>query len=98
MPAITIESLSTLVYEQLMQSAALHQRNLIQEIVTRLEHSCFIPPSVSTPPRHLETFIAEARASRTLHPALAAVTGILPEPLEVKDDYYQHVLRKHHKY
>jgi hypothetical protein len=66
MPAITIESLPTLVYEQLMQAAALHQRNLIQEIVTRLEHSCFIPPSVSTPPRHLEAIIADARASRTL--------------------------------
>ena len=71
---------------------------ITQEMVTRLEHS--FPPPISsstslTPPRHLEAIIADARASRTLHPALAAITGILPESLEVRDDYYQHLLRKH---
>lgn len=95
MPAITIENLPTSIYEQLMQAATLHQRNLTQEIVRRLEQSFLTSPSASTPPRHLEAIIADARASRTLHPALAAITGILPEHLEVRDDYYQHLLRKH---
>jgi hypothetical protein len=66
MPAITIENLPSLVYEQLMQAATLHQRNLTQEIVTRLEHSFLTSPFASTPPRHLEAIIADARASRTL--------------------------------
>ena len=66
MPAITIDSLPTLLYEQLMQAATLHQRNLTQEIVTRLEHSFLTSPAASTPPRHLEAIIADARTSRTL--------------------------------
>ncbi len=95
MPAITIESLPTSIYEQLMQAATLHQCNLTQEIVRRLELSFSPPPAGSRLPRHPDAIIAEARASRTLHPALAAITGILPEQLEVRDDYYQHLLRKH---
>ncbi len=66
MPAITIESLPTLIYEQLMPATALHRRNLTQEIVTRLEQSFSPPTAGSRLPRHPDAIIAEARASRTL--------------------------------
>jgi hypothetical protein len=37
----------------------------------------------------------QAREKLPLHPALAAITGILPANLEVRDDYYQQIWRKH---
>jgi hypothetical protein len=37
----------------------------------------------------------QTREKPPLHPALAAITGILPADLEVRDDYYQQIWRKH---
>ncbi|NJO17971.1 MAG: hypothetical protein HC877_20265 [Thioploca sp.] len=37
----------------------------------------------------------QVREKPSLHPQLATITGILPTNLNVRDDYYQHILRKH---
>lgn len=76
MPAITIENLPSLVYEQLMQAAALHQRHLTQEMVTRLEQSFSSPTAGSRLPRHQDAS-AEARASRTLRNGHLVMTAEL---------------------
>lgn len=91
MPAITIESLPTLIYEQLLQAVALHRRNLTQEIVRRLELS-FSPPTVGT------TIHYVVSKAVSISEADAAVHWLLVHNESFLELYKLHVRRKSYKF
>ncbi|GEM_PF-2311791 len=83
MPAITIEGLPTLTISlPTIDLEFLQQYALLQNLTVSELIAQW-------------TQCLRVRETQPLHPALAAITGILPSHLEVKDDYYQHLLRKH---